>query len=185
MPAMAPLMAPVIAMLMAMVMAGCSRASPDDVVPPSPIVAVNATSAPLLPTSANALPVMDAAGFEALLAQLRGTPVVVNIWATWCEPCTSEAPRLAAAHERYGDRVQFIGVDILDARSGAAAFIADHGITYPSVFDHAGSIRDSLGQFVQPVTAFYGRDGGQRRVVAGEISGEDLEAGIRTIVQRS
>jgi cytochrome c biogenesis protein CcmG/thiol:disulfide interchange protein DsbE len=172
-------------MAVAMVLlAGCSRGSPDDGAAPTPIVAVNATIAPLLPTTANALPSMDVAGFDALMMQLRGTPVVVNVWATWCEPCTAEAPRLRAAHERYGDLVQFIGVDILDARGGAAAFISDYGISYPSVFDPAAAIRDSLGQFVQPVTAFYDRDGTQRHVVAGEISRDDLEAGIQAIVQR-
>jgi cytochrome c biogenesis protein CcmG, thiol:disulfide interchange protein DsbE len=166
------------------IVAGCSRGAPDDGPPPSPLVAANATSAPLLPTAANGLPTTDAAGFESLLSQLRGTPVVVNVWATWCEPCVSEAPRLAAAHERYGDRVQFLGVDILDARGAAAAFISEHGIDYPSLFDPAGSIRDALGQFVQPVTAFYGRDGARLRLVAGEISDDDLESGIQTVLQR-
>ena len=169
--------------IMILLTSACADGTPDEVTPTSPIPAANATTAPLLPTTANALPTTDAAGFEALLAQLRGTPVVVNVWATWCEPCKAEAPRLTAAHDRFGDRVQFLGVDILDSRDSAAGFIADYGIEYPSLFDPAGAIRDSLGQFVQPVTAFYGRGGDLRHVVAGEITSEELEAEVHEIAR--
>jgi thiol-disulfide isomerase/thioredoxin len=172
-----------LAAVVMLVAAACTDGTPEPVTPTSPIPAANATAVPLLPTTANALPTTDTAGFEALLAQLRGTPVVVNVWATWCEPCKAEAPRLTAAHERFGARVQFLGIDILDSRDSAVRFIADYGVDYPSLFDPAGAIRDSLGQFVQPVTAFYGRAGDLRHLVAGEISSEELEASVQAIAR--
>ena len=55
--------------------------------------------------------------------------------------------------------MQFLGVDILDSRDGARGFIDEHGLTYPSVFDPSGNIRDSFGVIGQPVTVFYDADG--------------------------
>ena len=128
---------------------------PGDAGPP----AQNAVTAPLLPTHVAELPTFDVQTYQELLTQMRGTPVVVNVWAAWCGPCQAEAPLLHAASRTYGDRVQFLGVDILDSRDGARGFIDDHGLTYPSVFDPSGAIRDSLGMIGQPVTVFYDADG--------------------------
>jgi thiol-disulfide isomerase/thioredoxin len=121
--------------------------------------ALNATRAELLPTDAYALPGFDVDTYQRLLGQLEGTPVVVNIWASWCGPCRDEAPHLAAAASTYGDRVQFLGVDILDSRSSARGFMREFGWTYPSVFDADGVIRDELGFLGQPNTIFYDADG--------------------------
>lgn len=113
----------------------------------------------LLPEDPYELPEFDPASFEALLQELEGTPVVVNVWASWCGPCRDEAPHLAAAHAELGDRVQFLGVDILDEREAARRFMREYGWTYPSVFDLPGAIRDDLGLLGQPVTLFYDASG--------------------------
>jgi thiol-disulfide isomerase/thioredoxin len=141
----------------ALCLAACAAA--DDAAPRTPVPADNAARAALLPTDAQALPEFDLAGYERLLEQLDGTPVVVNFWGSWCGPCRTEAPHLATAHERFGDRVQFLGVDILDARESARAFMREFGWTYPSVYDPPGAIRDGLGLLGQPVTLFYNRNG--------------------------
>jgi len=125
----------------------------------SPVPATNAATAALLPTNAVALPEFDLASYQELLGQLRGTPVVVNVWGSWCGPCRDEAPTLAAAQGRYGDRVQFLGVDILDARQSARGFMHEYGWRYPSLYDPSGAIRDGLGLLGQPVTLFYAADG--------------------------
>ncbi|MGZ5129202.1 MAG: TlpA family protein disulfide reductase [Actinomycetota bacterium] len=136
---------------------------------------------PSLPTTVDELPEIDVAGYDALLGELRGTPVVVNFWASWCGPCQAEAPRFAAAAAEYGDRVQFLGVDILDDRTSAAGFIAEHGLPYPNVFDPGGAIRTDLGSIGQPVTAFYDADGNLIAKVDGEISEKDLAANLEAI----
>ena len=125
----------------------------------SPVPAGNAADATLLPADAFALPEFDLDRYEQLLGQLGGTPVLVNFWGSWCAPCRDEAPHLASAHASYGDRVQFLGVDILDARQGAREFMREFGWTYPSVFDPPAAIRDGLGLLGQPVTLFYDADG--------------------------
>jgi thiol-disulfide isomerase/thioredoxin len=108
-----------------------------------------------LPTSPTALPRFTPAQFKHLLASLRGKPVVVNIWASWCGPCTAEAPGLARQATRFRGKVQFIGVDVIDHIPPARAFIRKYGWPYPSVFDPTGAIRDDLGFIGQPITIVY------------------------------
>jgi thiol-disulfide isomerase/thioredoxin len=141
----------------------------------SPVPAGNATEAALLPTDAYALPEVDLAAYERLIGQLAGTPVVVNLWGSWCGPCRDEAPDLARAHAEYGDRVQFLGVDILDARESARAFMREYGWTYPSVFDPPAAIRDGLGVLGQPATLFYDETGALVDRWVGPIPAEELE----------
>jgi len=139
------------------------------------------TSGPLLPSSADALPQMDAATFSTLLAQQHGTPVVVNIWASWCPPCKEEAPEFADAAARYGDRVRFIGVDTQDNRGGGVEFIGRYGLPYPSVFDPTNEIAVSFGLYSPPATLFFDANGALVRTVPGQISADDLDRGLRQI----
>lgn len=128
----------------------------------------------LLPSDPAALPAFDLASYRSLLEELQGRPVLVNFWASWCGPCRQEAPHLAAAHAEYGERVQFIGVDILDSRGSARAFMREAAWTYPSVFDQNGSIRDGLGLIGQPVTLFYDAGGELVETWVGPIGEADL-----------
>ncbi|MEX2203768.1 MAG: TlpA disulfide reductase family protein [Actinomycetota bacterium] len=148
----------------------------------SPVPAGNAAIAALLPADAAALPEFDLSRFERLLGQLEGTPVLVNFWGSWCEPCRDEAPDLARAHETYGDRVQFIGVDILDARESARGFMREFGWTYPSLFDPPASIRDGLGLLGQPVTLFYDAEGNLVDRWVGPIPDEELAERLDALV---
>ena len=167
-----------IAALCASVLAGCT--SPEPPFDPT-IRAVNATEAPSLPRYADALPDSDPDGFARLLGQLQGTPVLVNFWGSWCPPCKDEMPRIVAAHARFGDRVQFLGVDLEDGRDEARGFIEDYGMTFPSVFDPPDAIKASLGQYGQPVTLFFDRDGTMASSWTGPISEERLERNLRAI----
>ena len=106
----------------------------------------------LLPSTPTELPTFDAAKFGTLLSQLKGRPVVVNFWGSWCGPCRTEAPGLAATAHQYAGRVQFLGVDVADERTPARAFIRRYGWSYPSVFDPDSKIKDSFGFLGQPVT---------------------------------
>ena len=157
--------------LLAVVAVGCSNGAAGD-----------AGDGPLLPADADELPAFDLATYEQLLAELEGTPVLVNIWASWCGPCRDEAPHLAAAHAEFGDRVQFLGVDILDERGSAREFMREYGWTYPSVFDGSGSIRDGLGLLGQPATLFYDASGELVKTWSGPLTEEALADGLEAIV---
>jgi thiol-disulfide isomerase/thioredoxin len=124
-------------------------------------------TAPLLPSTPTALPDFTPAQFQDLLSQLRGGPVVMNIWASWCGPCITEAPDLARISRQFQGRVQFVGVDILDDRSPAREFITRFGIPFPSVFDPSGAIRDSMGFIGQPVTVVLDAAGARVEVWSG------------------
>ena len=137
---------------------------------------------PLLPSSPTALPQFDPARFHELLSELQGKPVVVNIWASWCGPCIVEAPGLARAARDYQGRVQFLGVDILDQRTPAQAFIRKYGWIYPSVFDSTGAIRDDLGFVGQPVTIVIDSSGKSVFTASGAVSEGTLREELNKVV---
>ena len=142
------------------------------------LLAVDAVAG--LPETVAELPVVDAAGFRSLMAKLRGTPVVVNLWAAWCEPCEVEMPRLAEA-ARAHPGVQFIGIDTLDSRESAEAFIDELSVPFPSLFDPQGVVRTELDSIGLPVTAFFDAGGNQIAKVDGELSQRDLDEHLEAI----
>lgn len=165
-----PLAAALLACLLAV---SCTSGTPDD--DGGGVAAHNAVQAPLVPTTVDELPAIDGDGFAELRAQVRGTPLVVNFWASWCDPCEEEMPLLAAAARRDGDQIQFLGVDILDTRDPARTFLARYDVPYPSVFDPTGQVRDAVGGIGQPVTVFYDAGGQLVAKVDGQLSEASLE----------
>lgn len=170
-----------LALLVGLALLGACGSEPPADPSPGTIRADNAAEAPLLPEFADALPTMGPETFQRLLDQLRGTPVVVNVWGSWCPPCREEMPRLVAAHQGFGDRVQFLGIDIQDSRIEAKAFMEEFEMTFPSVFDVPDAIKTSLGQFGQPVTMFFRRDGSLSFAWAGPIPGDLLSDHLERI----
>ncbi len=143
--------------------------------PSSPAIVVATGGS--IPATVGGLPTLDVAGFHTLLEQSKGTPLVVNFWASWCGPCVAEAPVLAAAAHAHRN-IQFLGVDILDDRADARRFIAEHGIPYPSVFDSLAEIRTDLGKNGQPVTVFFAAGGAQVATISGQLDAGTLDHGL-------
>jgi cytochrome c biogenesis protein CcmG, thiol:disulfide interchange protein DsbE len=76
---------------------------------------------------------------------LKGKPLIVNFWASWCDPCRREAPLLEKTWNAYRDQgLTVLGVDVNDAPDNALAFVAEHGITYPVVTDPDDSLAGKL-----------------------------------------
>ena len=119
--------------------------------------------------------------FRRRIGSLRGYPLVVNQWASWCGPCRYEFPFFQHLARRYQGRVAFLGVDSKDARSDASAFLKQLPVPYPSYFDPDASIaRLFHGGFAWPTTAFFNRDGHVVYVHLGAYATEaDLEADIK------
>jgi len=143
---------------------------------------MNAATANLLPRSVLALPSFDFGTYERLLYQLRGTPVVVNIWASWCGPCRTEAPALVDSAKRYGHDVQFLGVDFQDQRQSATAFLKRYSVPYPTVSDASGEIHNMLGFVGLPDPVFYGADGKIVATWPGPLSAHALRVNLQRLL---
>ena len=120
--------------------------------------------------------------FRTRLGALKGHPVVVNQWASWCGPCRYEFPFFERLARRYGDRVGFLGVNSKDGREAALRFLKDHPVPYPHYFDPDANIaRVFRGGRAFPTTAFYDDSGRLAFVHIGAYADEKkLEADIRS-----
>jgi cytochrome c biogenesis protein CcmG/thiol:disulfide interchange protein DsbE len=116
---------------------------------------------------------IDAAGGDLSVASLKGKPVVVNFWASWCIPCKDEAPALQKTYEKYKSQgLVVLGVDAQDFRQDAKRFMKRFGITYPVVYDGSGSTLGRWGVTGFPETFFVDRQ--------GRLVGERIQGGIDT-----
>jgi cytochrome c biogenesis protein CcmG/thiol:disulfide interchange protein DsbE len=98
-------------------------------------------------------------GSPVSLDSLRGRPVVVNFWATWCVPCFEEHAALTAAARTFGDDVQFLGVVYEDDEARTQAFLAERGSSYPALMDPEGRTAIAFGVFGVPETFFIDAQG--------------------------
>jgi cytochrome c biogenesis protein CcmG/thiol:disulfide interchange protein DsbE len=112
---------------------------------------------------------------RVVLGRLRGTPVLVNFWASWCVPCRKEMPLLAAADARLAGKVAIMGVDVKDNRDAAVAFLAERNVGYPSAFDPDEVLSDPYDLVGLPVTVLVGRDGRIVERVTGEVNRRRLD----------
>ena len=140
---------------------------------PPPLAALHKQANELLPGGTDA--------YEKQIADLRGYPVVVNLWASWCVPCRAEFPSLQKLSARYGKKVAFLGVNSQDSDDAAATFLREAPVPYPSYTDPDKHIYDSLGGTLGfPNTAYYDRTGELVYVKPGQYPDEAaMEADIR------
>jgi len=119
---------------------------------PAPLAALYEQGNELLPGGTEA--------FEEKIGQLRGYPVVANVWASWCGPCQFEFPVLQKLSARYGKQVAFVGVNSEDSEAAAKTFLREEPVPYPSYTDSDRKIARSLGADVGlPDTAFFDKQG--------------------------
>ena len=108
------------------------------------------------------------------LRALKGTPSVINFWASWCVACRQEAPVLAAAAQRMTGKAQFVGVDIQDTDSAARAYEADVKSPYPVGPAIHGSYRD-FGVTAPPETFFVDRHGIVQSRIIGPVDSHRMD----------
>jgi cytochrome c biogenesis protein CcmG, thiol:disulfide interchange protein DsbE len=127
---------------------------------PAPLARLHAQAGRLVPT--------DSAKFAAVIDGLKGHPIVINKWASWCAPCRGEFPVLQKAGVDFGRRVAFVGLDSKDSDADAATFLRHFPVPYPSYVDRHARVAQKLriGQFY-PTTMFYDARGKMQYIHQG------------------
>ena len=171
-------------LLAAALLAGCDDDEPQSAEPsgarerlagaPAPLASLHRQANRLLPGGADA--------FEERLRVLRGHPVVVNKWASWCPPCRQEFPFFQRLSVELGKEVAFLGVDSEDTSGDAREFLARFPVQFPSYEDPNQRVaRVFNGHLAFPTTAFYDAAGKLKFVHQG---GYATEAKLREDIER-
>ena len=138
---------------------------------PAPLARLHSEANQLLPGARKEL--------QRQIRALKGYPVVVNIWGSWCGPCRIEFPHFQQQAVKFGRKVAFLGVNARDNPGDAKAFLRDFPLTYPSVEDHDEAVLGRLGGRGYPSTVYYDRNGKKVYIKQGQyLSEDDLVADI-------
>lgn len=123
------------------------------------------------------LALADAQGRTWKLAEARGKVVIVNFWASWCEPCRAEMPSLQSLADFYGGEVVVLAVNFKERDSKVLQFAQAAGLTLPMPMDRDGAAAARWGVKVFPSTIIIGRDGKPRWRITGEVDWTSAVAG--------
>jgi cytochrome c biogenesis protein CcmG, thiol:disulfide interchange protein DsbE len=145
---------------------------------PAPLAELHAQANRLLPGGPKA--------FADRLEELRGYPIVINKWASWCGPCRAEFPDFQKASIRYGKRVAFIGVNANDNHDDARKFLDQFPVSYPSYEDPSNTVAQVFNAVAAfPATVFYDRRGKLSYIHQGQyLTGAKLEQDIERYALR-
>ena len=125
-------------------------------------------------------------GERSALSQMRGKPVLLNVWATWCHPCRQEIPALEELHKAYGPRgLQVVGVSIDqgDQEQGIREFMQEYGASYPVWLDPDSEVTALFGTVGVPNTFLIGPQGEVLWKHVGPVKADDAE--LRRLIEES
>jgi len=118
-------------------------------------------------------------GGTVRLSDLQGKAVLVNFWATWCQPCRSEVPHLVAAYERYRQEgLEIVAVNLQEDEDTIADFVEEFGVEFPVVVDRSGDVADEYRVPGIPTSYFVDRSGVVRSIYTGPLVGQQSRQGI-------
>lgn len=131
--------------------------------------------------------VVDGDGNEVKLSDFFGKPIVLNFWASWCGPCKIEMPDFQAKYEEYGEKIQFLMVNLTDGRQetveSARSYIDGVGYTFPVYFDTELSAAIAYGVSAIPATYFIDEHGVLVAYGKSALSAEKLQTGIDVVLK--
>jgi len=139
------------------------------------------------PADAPDFTVETAEGIRARLSDISGKPVIVNFWASWCPPCKSELPYFQEAYNEYGDRIQFMMVDLTDGYRETdltvQQFIKETGYTFPLFYDRQGNAAEAYDIYSIPVTLGITSEGKLKYSKTGALRAEELDEIIKGLTE--
>lgn len=123
--------------------------------------------------------VLDASGNEVKLSDFYGKPIIINFWATWCEPCKSELPAFNNIYNEYGDKVTILMINLTDGSrdtvDGVKKFAEDNGYDFPIYFDTEQSAAQAYGLYSVPVSVYIDGKGELYGINTGSMSEETIK----------
>jgi peroxiredoxin len=123
---------------------------------------------------------------ELRLSDLRGQPVVLNFWATWCGPCRKEIPQFVDAYERFrDDGLVIVGVNMQEGKGIVRPYAEDFGMDFPIAIDVDGEVGDAYRLLGLPVTYFIDADGVIRSVFTGPFERAEGDTDVRGAIEQS
>ena len=136
---------------------------------------------PLLTIQATDFTLPTLTGEEMSLSSEQGKVVILNFWASWCEPCNIEMPHLQSFYEKYKADVEILAVNVTNKDSEAAVkkFVDQYALTFPILLDASGDISTMYGAFSIPMTIILNRNGEIKQEIAGPVGEELLEKYIQ------
>ncbi|HLY65597.1 MAG TPA: TlpA disulfide reductase family protein [Chloroflexota bacterium] len=138
---------------------------------------------PATPILGRQAPTFQLAAIDGLAGSLdgyRGRPIIVNFWATWCEPCKQEMPALQAETSSQPELV-VLGVDNVESAVKVKPFVQQLGVTFPILLDQDGSVMEEYQVTGLPTSFFVDRSGTLRFVYRGALTDETLRQGLAAI----
>lgn len=113
---------------------------------------------------------------------LKGKPLYLSFFATWCPPCNEEAPDVEGIAKAYGPQgLQVVGVDVLENQTKAQQFVDAHHLSYPAIVD-SGALRDAYNINGMPVNVFIDKTGIVKKIEIGELSKAEMLADVKAIL---
>ncbi len=130
--------------------------------------------------------VQNQSGESVKLSDYFGKPIVLNFWATWCGPCKSELPAFDAAYHSYGDRAEFLFVNLTDGQRETVEvveeFLAANDYTFPVYYDTMSSAANAYSVYGVPVTYFIHADGTVQDAFMGAMPADQLEQYLQKLL---
>ncbi|MGH6622381.1 MAG: peroxiredoxin family protein [Burkholderiaceae bacterium] len=136
-------------------------------------------------SAAPTIELLTAGGTPLSLSSLRGKVVLVNFWATWCEPCVTEMPALQQLRSTFGPHdFEILAVNLQEGPAKINAFVEKSGVSFPIVRDTDGAVAKAWGARVLPASYLIDRDGRIRYTVVGDPdwTSDTLMNTIRTLI---
>jgi cytochrome c biogenesis protein CcmG, thiol:disulfide interchange protein DsbE len=141
------------------------------------------------PESGYRAPTFSLKGFDGKtvkLADLKGKPVVLNFWASWCGPCKEEMPDLQEEYNKYKDQVYFFAVNLTDQDNAddAKAFLQSHGVTIPPLLDPTGEVNQKYKIHNVPSTFAIDANGMMKEVRVGQLTKPAMDGMLERLIAK-
>lgn len=121
-------------------------------------------------------------GSTLSMESLKGKPLYLSFFATWCPPCNEEAPDVEEISKTYASQgLQVVGVDVLENQAKAKQFVDAHHLSYPAIVD-SGALRDAYNINGMPVNVFIDKTGVVKKIEIGELSKAEMLADVKSIL---